>query len=128
MAFDYGETAQDVREALEEAGALSSLTWTPPPISDAPDAAVPAPLTFSGWSVILDYGYKQIGTQPDSLIVAGDRQVLLAVFDETTGAAMPQPPAESNIIAPDGIEYTVKLAKPLAPAGVPVMFDLNVRR
>lgn len=127
MAFDYGDTAQDVREALEEAGALCALAWTPAPLSDAPDAATPDPLAFSAYGVILDYSDKQIGTQSNSLIEAGDRQVLLAVFDEF-GNALPLPPAESKIVAPDGIEYTIKRAKPLAPAGVPVMYELNVRR
>lgn len=128
MAYDYGETAQDVREALEETGALCALAWTPPPESDAPDAPTPAPLAFSAWGVILDYSDKALGTQSNSLIEAGDRQILLACFDESTGDALPLPPAESKIIAPDGIEYTIKRAKPLAPAGIPVMFDLNVRR
>lgn len=127
MSYDYLESAQEALEALQEYGAPCTLTWTPAPDSDAPNAATPDPLVVSAYGVVLDYAAKMIGTQPDSLIQAGDRQVLLGVFD-IDGAAVPKPPAEAQIIAPDGLLYTVKGCKPLAPAGVAVLYDLNVRR
>lgn len=125
---NYAKSAEGARQSFKRNGKLCALTWTPPPLSDAPDAPPPAPLTFAAYGVIFDYGYKQLGTQVNSLIEAGDRQVLLSVFDETTGGALPEPPPESKIIAPDGVEYTIKRVQPLAPAGVPVMYDLNVRK
>lgn len=128
MAFNYGETAQDVRETLSDVGALAGLVWTPAPTSDAPDAPLPPAVSVTAWGIILDYPAKAIGTQPDSLIRAGDRQVLLSAIDEQTGAAMPLIPPEASILAPDGVTYVVKNAKVLNPAGVVVMFDLTVRR
>lgn len=126
MAFDSFQTAQDALEALQEF-APSVFTWTPAPTDGGPDAATPDPVTASAYSVLLDYNYKQIGTQPDSLIRAGDKNLLVAAID-VNGLAMPEPPPESECVAADGVTYIVKNCKPLAPAGVAVLYDVQLRK
>lgn len=127
MAADYAEAAQDALETLTEAGAVAVLTWALAPVSDAPDAATPAPVSVSAYGAIFDFGTLQVGTQPDSLIKAGDRYVLLATTD-TAGAAVPDVPAEARVIAPDGLPYVVRSCKTVGPAGVPVLYKIHVRR
>lgn len=127
MSFDYAQSAQEVVEALADAGAPCSLTWTPPPATDDPLAEPPAPVTVTAYAAIFDYSARQIGTQLDSLIVAGDRQILMAVFD-VNGNAVPEPLHGATVSGPDGNPYVLKACKALAPAGVAVMYDLNVKK
>lgn len=127
MAIDYLEIALDARDSLQEAGAVVALTWTPPPTNPAPDAEPPEAVVVWAYGCIFDYNSAKIGTQPDSLIKAGDRQILLSALD-LNGAQMPEPPVEALIVGPDGAAYVLKVCKPVAPAGVAVIFDLNVRR
>ena len=125
---DYTADRRDARESLKEAGAIVALSWTPAPTSNAPDASLPEPVTVRAWGVQLEYSANKQGTQADSLIQAGDKQILLAALIDDGEEVLPEPPPECACIAPDGIEYVVKLVKPLAPAGVAVMYDLNIRR
>lgn len=127
MATDYLAIALDARDSLQESGAVVSVTWTPAQTDPAPDAAQPAPVTVSAYGCIFEYGFRQIGTQPDSLIVAGDKQILLSALD-LNGAQLQEPPAEARVIGPDGATYVLKTCRPVAPAGVAVIFDLNVRK
>lgn len=125
--FDYAQSAQDALDLLTEFGAVVTVSWTPAPTSDAPDAVQPAPVTARAYGAVLEYNRMQIGTQADSLIRAGDRQLLLATLDEN-GAAMPEPPSEALVTDGAGIRYRVKVCAPLAPAGVAVLYDITLRR
>lgn len=124
---DYTQERIDARDSFKESGALFVLTWTPAPTSDAPDAPIPLPVTVSAYGLLLEYSANKQGTQPDSLIQAGDKQVLLAALDINNVPIAAIPP-EATCDAPDGVRYVVKTPKALAPAGVPILFDLNVRR
>lgn len=125
--FDYAQSAQDALDLLTEFGAVITVSWTPAPTSDAPDAPQPAPVTARAFGVVLEYSANKMGTQADALIRQGDRQLLLAVVDEN-GAAMPEPALEALVTDAGGVRYRVKNVAPLAPAGVPVLFDVNLRR
>jgi hypothetical protein len=124
---DYTQETRDAAASFKESGGLFVLSWTPAPTSDAPDAPTPEAVEVRASGLLLEYSAKSQGTQADSLILAGDKQVLLAALDDIGNPISAVPP-EAQILAPDGVTYTVKMSKPLAPAGVPIMFDLNVRR
>lgn len=136
MSFDYVESAQDALALLQDFDALpcTVLDMAGPPAVDDYDPATgtggpAAPTSVTALGVILDYTAKEYGNQPDALIRYGDRQVLMAAID-VNGAAMTvdQVPMEAQILAPDGVTYTIKNIKPLNPTGVVVLFDINVRR
>ena len=132
--FDYGATAQDALEALAEFGALTTVTYAAPPPADDYDpetssGAAPSASSVTAFGAIFDYSGREYGDQPDSLIRAGDRQLLLAAID-VNGApiAVEQAPIEAAVVGPDGAPYIIKNVRALGPAGVVVLFDITVRR
>lgn len=128
MSQDYADTAREVYAALREDGALVTVAWSVTPDYDpAAGEPVPVAVTATTYGVILDYPTHKIGTQPDSLIRAGDRQLLMAVLDQD-GADVPEPPPEAVVTAAYGARYVVRNCAALDPAGVAVMFDITVRR
>lgn len=126
--FDYDSTAADVLVALQDVGALVTLTWAAAPLNDlSPPSSDPQQqIAVTAYGAIFPYGYKQIGTQPDSLIRAGDENLLLAVTDEN-GAPVPEP-QPGAVVTMGGARYTLKHCNTLAPAGMAVLFDIAVRR
>lgn len=133
--FDYIETAQDALDVLADVGALTTVTSTPAPAVDDYDpstggaAAAPDPVVVTAFGAIFDYTKLDLGNQPDARIRAGDRQLLLAALD-VNGAPVPEAalPIDAAVVGPDGAPYIIKGVKPLAPAGVAVLFDINARR
>jgi hypothetical protein len=130
-AFDYVETAQEAAAILSEFGALATVTATPAPLDDGPDTGQPPPVPVSvtAWATVFDYTDRLYGNQPDALIRAGDRQMLMAAID-VDGVAIPVSalPVDAPLIGPDGDAYIIKDPKPINPAGVVVLYDVRVRR
>lgn len=127
MATDWKKKALNARTSLVSNGALCALSWTPAGTDNGPRAVAPPAVAYQAWAAIFDYNREQTGTQADSLIKAGDRQLLLSVFVEPSLAALPPPPKGALIVAPDGLTYKVDFVKTVAPAGVAVLYDVNVR-
>lgn len=63
--------------------------------------------------------------EPGSLILSGDKQLLLAP-KTTTGAPLVRPAANDQAVV-DGVTFTITAVAPLSPAGTPVLFDCNIR-
>lgn len=135
MAFDWGATAQDTLEALVDAGGAEpgvTLTRTPkgaydPALGEAAPSG--APIVTRGVGLTFDYGLQNsgAGTSGGSLIQAGDRQLLLSSLT-AAGVAIPLPVKGDSCLAPDGVTYNVENVKTLAPAGVAVLYELQLRR
>lgn len=130
-AFDYVGTAQEAADILAEFGALATVTRTPAPVDDGPDTGQPSqvPASVTAWAAVFDYTEKTYGNQDDALVRAGDRQIYMAAVD-VDGVAIPveDVPIEASILGPDGAAYIVKNCKPINPAGVPVLYDIQARR
>lgn len=130
-AFDYVETAQEAAAILADFGALATVTGASAPVDDGPDTGQPAPMPTSvtAWAAIFDYTDRLYGNQPDALIRAGDRQMLMAGID-VDGVAIPLEalPVDAQVIGPDGDTYIIKDPKPINPAGVVALYDVRVRR
>ena len=126
---DYQQDAIDAEATLREEGAIITLSWKVPfkynPAN--PGELAPPPVTVRAAGVVLPYSSRVIGTQTDSLIRAGDQQLLLAAID-VDGNPMIEPPPEASALLADGSTWTVKNPRTLAPAGIPVMFDITLRR
>lgn len=124
----YRDKAIAARASLARSGAPVVVAWTETP-DYVPGEPEPAPVahTFTAPGAVIAFGYKEIGTQPDSLIKAGDRNLLLAACD-ANGDPLPEPPFGAAVTLVDGSLYAVTSCKPLAPAGVPVMYDISIRR
>lgn len=65
--------------------------------------------------------------QADSMILAGDRQLLLSVNHPDGTPLNPPPKADDRVTLLSGVTYTITTVAPLAPAGIPVYFECNIR-
>lgn len=136
MSFDYAQSAQDALGLLTDFGIggvppLVTLTRQAkgdydPTLGRVPDLP---PLVTLGVGLAFDYGLHAsgAGTSGGSLILAGDRQLYLAALT-ADGVAIPEPAKNDKAVPLDGITYNVESVKILAPAGVVVLYELQLRR
>lgn len=134
MSFDYFESARDALATLVDFGGAEpgvTLTRTPKAEYDRTTGKTVAadPVVTLGVGLVFDYGLHASGTGTvgSSLIAAGDRQLYLASLT-VAGVEIPAPLKNDKCVAPDGVEYNVESVKTLAPAGVPVLYDVQLRR
>jgi hypothetical protein len=126
--INYAATAQAAFAALKSAGALVTIDWTVAPDYDpAAPATAPTPRSITTYGAFVPYQAHKVGTQGDSLIRAGDRNLLLAAIDDA-GAALPEPPPGARITAANGETWRVANAEALRPAADVVLFDITARR
>ena len=118
MTFDYAATARDAAELLAEFGAPVTLTRITPGVYDpATGTVVNSGATYTATGVKLNYEQRAIdGTN----ILQGDQRVYL----DPLIAAAPQA-GDTLTIGTD--VFTVVASRPLSPAGVVVLHDVQVR-
>ena len=118
MSFDYAETAATAAELLAEFGAMVTLTRiTPGAYDPASGEVVNTEVTHTASGVKLDYEQRLIdGTN----ILQGDQRVYL---DPLISEA---PKAGDKLTVGVGVFSVVK-SRPLAPAGIVVLHDVQVR-
>lgn len=119
MSFDYAEMAATAAELLAEFGAPVTLTRITPGTYD-PDTGTVASTTAAHTAngVKLDFEQRHIdGTN----ILQGDQRVYL----DPLIAATPQ---AGDTLTVGAKVFTVVASRPLAPAGVVVLHDVQVRR
>ena len=126
--IDYVKTARAGLAALKSAGGMVSLSWTVAAAYDPnnPDAAG-TPKLIATYGAMVPYAAHKVGTQPDSLIRAGDRNLLLAALDPG-GAPLAEPPIGAVIIAANGERWKVAACEAICPAADVVLFDITARR
>jgi len=121
--MDWNAEADEVRRTLEEDGqpvilAREESGEYDPELGEAPVTTDTAPAV----GLAFDYSLQQAGAVFESgLIVAGDRQLLMSVPSEF------QPEPGHKVALADGL-WLIKNVKAIAPAGVPVLYDLHLRR
>lgn len=131
--FDYVQTAQDALAILMDfGGAEPGITFTHTPGSAPAPGGAPVilpPVTTLAVGLIFTYSDKMSGdgTRADTLIQSGDRQCYIAAID-INGVQIPAPEKEDTALAPDGVIYVVQNVKPLAPNGIPVLYEIQLRR
>jgi hypothetical protein len=120
MAFDYAGLALTAEEIIAEFGAAAVLSRTtsggydPETGISAPEATTLQNVT----AVCIDYDAKFID---GTLILRGDKQVFISANGVTV-------PAAGDRFAWQGGEYSVIAVTPLSPAGVVLLYELQVRR
>lgn len=119
MAFDYAEIAQVAHEILAEFGSAAVLTKTSAGEYD-PDAGAAslAPTNYDCTAVVLPYEDRHID---GTLILRGDKQAMLSAV------SLSAKPSPGDVLAWAGAKFRVIAAEDLAPAGVSVLFTLQVR-
>lgn len=123
--MDWTAEAEEVRQSLEEDSQPVTLTREVPGEYD-PDLGAAPTVTETAGAVGLAFDYSLL--QPNAgaafasgLILEGDRQLLMSVPAEF----LPAPGYMVTLV--DGL-WLVKNVKAVAPAGVPVLYDLHLRR
>jgi hypothetical protein len=82
-------------------------------------ADTPGGTTATPWGVVIEYTDRDLdGTQ----IKIGDKQVILEAL-----SGMTEPQTKDALII-GGIEHAIVNVKPISPAGVVVIYELQVRR
>lgn len=126
--IDYAATARAALSALKSAGALVRIDWEIAPAYDPLNPGAAATLvSVQAYGAFVPYAAHKVGTQPDSLIRAGDRNLLLAALDPA-GAPLPEPKIGATITAANGEKWRVAACEALRPAAETVLFDITARR
>lgn len=119
MSF-YSELAGTADELIKEFGAIGQLRYAPKGDYDPDAGAVvePTPTLIDVKAVVFDYDDFLIN---GSLIQVGDKQV----FVSAVGVSL-DPDVTGEFIW-EGKTYKVIKVKPLAPATIDVLYELQVR-
>ncbi|AZV00270.1 hypothetical protein [Paracoccus kondratievae] len=116
MAENWTAIAAEVAASLADAGHTGTLvraTFTGPEWDQQPGPDERTPVKLLGDSIAL-------GLLTGTAIQAGDRRELMAAEGVT--------PTPADRIEIDGVGYAIIRAEPYAPGGVPLFFDLILRR
>ena len=119
MSFDYTEIAADADELLTEFGAPATLKRVTAGGYDPAtgDTTLPGAAEWTSVGVKLDYEQKQVD---GTLIRRGDQRILLSVINMVN-------PQTGDTLAIGADVFNVIESRPLQPALVPVLFDVQVR-
>lgn len=129
MAIDYDEIAAGALESLEEAGQIVKLRRAVPGEYDpGTGGSADVDVDYEGTGAAFDYSLKDSGqaSDPNTLIRVGDKQLYLAAT-QTSGEPMPTP-LTSNKVVIGSVVWNVQNVKEINPAGVPVLYELNLRK
>lgn len=117
--MNYAKTATSVQRQIKKAGMSMTLTRIDPGVYDANTGTVSnAETTYTGFGLALNYSQRDID---GTLIRQSDQRVYL----DPLISATPQPGDTLTI----GTEiFNVVASRPLSPAGVVVLHDVQIRR
>ena len=118
MSF-YGDLAATADRSLQKFGASVTLLRTAAGVYDPASGTTttPKPVAYVGVGVALNYTAQDM---KNSLIQQGDQKLYISAL----GMVEPRP---GDTVQFGGSAYTVVDSKPLAPAGVAVLFEVQVR-
>lgn len=116
MSFNYAATASTAVKLLTRFGAAATLRRTNP-ASYNPATGTSAPTVTDLATVVAVFAYPQKYVD-GTLIKQGDQQALCSP------AVVP---AQGDVLAWQGVDYQVVAVKPVSPAGVPVLFEAQLR-
>lgn len=128
--MNYTQTAIKAARSLAKAGAIVSASWQTAAEPYKPGQPPPQPVqhAHSAAGLVLAYADRDIGVAGDTLAAAGDERLYLAVLAPDLATPVPPLPFGARVVLADGGVRFVKNCKPLAPAGVRVMYDITLRR
>ncbi|MGI4847551.1 MAG: hypothetical protein ACRYGK_05365 [Janthinobacterium lividum] len=123
MSFDYAKSAVTADRLIKKFGqAVRIRRITVGAYDPALGEAPMTKLDHDGIGALLDFEQRDID---GSRIKVGDQRLLLSP-KKADGSAMPLPTTDDLVVI-GTTEYSVQPSKQLAPAGVPVLFDLHIR-
>lgn len=116
MTFDYAATAATALRLLQRFGAAATLKRQSVGAYDpATGSNTVTSTSLTTTAAVFDYPQKYID---GTLIQLGDKQAYLAATQE---------PQQGDRVAWQSVDYTVVSYKAVAPAGVPVLYEAQLR-
>lgn len=115
--FDYTATAATALRLLQRFGAAATLKRTSAAAYDpATGTSAETVTSLSTTAAVFDYPQKYVD---GTLILVGDKQAYLAATHE--------PKQGDALTWWGGVDYTVVSVKAVAPAGVAVLYEVQIR-
>jgi hypothetical protein len=118
MSSFYDELAATAREVIADFGAAASLSQRVTVYNPATGAGTVATTTVAVTCVVFDYERKFVD---GTTILNGDKQCFMSVV---AGAE----PKAGDRLTWQGVSHAVVHVKKLAPAGISVLYELQVRQ
>jgi hypothetical protein len=116
MAFDYAKTAATATRLLQRFGASATLkVVTGSAYDPATSTTTPTYTSNTTTAAVFDYDAKYIDS---TLIRTGDKRAYLAPAHA---------PKQGDRLTWQGTDYEVVAAKTVSPAGVPVLYEAQIR-
>lgn len=116
MTFDYAATAATALRLLQRFGAAATLKRTSAATYDpATGTSAETVTSLATTAAVFDYPQKYVD---GTLILSGDKQAYLAATQE---------PKQGDRLTWDGADREVVAVKAIAPAGVPVLYEAQIR-
>lgn len=117
MSFDYGKTAATAQRLIKKFGAPAAIITSTSVYDPDTDTNTPTPVSTPCTACVIDAEKSYID---GTLIQAGHKVALVP----PQGIDTPKPGAK---LLWGGVELPISVVKTLAPAGVPVLHELQVR-
>ena len=119
MAFNYTGLKATARKLLANFGQSMTFSRESEPVYDNETNTVTSTtITFSDKGVIFPFG-KGVSNVNGSIIQTGDQEVFWQ------GSTEPKPTDKLTV---NGVDYNVIAVMPIEPAGVNVLYQIQVRR
>lgn len=119
MIFDYASVAAAAAETLAEFGATAILKTSVTGARDPNTGIIPTVVTSNNVTVVVfAYPEKLINGKT---ILQGDQQVYMSAV----GLTMPK---AGDVLTWQGADYQVITVKPIAPAGIAVLVEVQARK
>lgn len=122
---DYAKTAAGALKAVARAGRAAVLRQVAAGEYD-PATGVSAGATTDHACQVVTFDYSAqsagMGTEPDSLIQVGDKQIYMAA------SGLSVTPAPGNIVVVGADSWRIIHVKAVNPAGIPILYELNGRK
>jgi len=116
VSFDYPRTAATALRLLQRFGAVATLKRSSVAAYDpSTGTAAETPTSLSTTACVFDYPQKYVD---GTLILVGDKQAYLSAE---------QLPKQGDVLAWQSVDYTVITVKAIAPAGVAVLYEVQLR-
>jgi hypothetical protein len=121
--MDYTRMRAMANQQLKDKGLTCTITkQTAGTYSTSTGVASVSTSTQTAYGALFDYENKNID---GSLVKKGDRKLLLAALN--TALAALTAPSVNDTVSANSVTYTIVAIRPVAPSGVAVAYDCQIR-
>ncbi|WP_414461818.1 hypothetical protein [Hyphomicrobium sp. DY-1] len=124
--FNYSKTAASAAKLIKKFGQHGAIRRLVPGNGPPYDPGPSTPVEFAADLVIVDY---TISERDGTLILATDKRAYVSALGlkTTEGVPLDEIKPTDKLVEASGKVWTIILSKPLNPAGVIVLYDLQIR-